>query len=151
MGDRTADVPVEPDHDEPDRSADVPVEPDRADPRRRLGRIGEQLAARHLQRLGYRVLARNHRTRFGELDLVVYDERVLVFVEVKTRRAPAGAGGPFEAVDRRKQVQVRRMAARWLAEVADRPRGLDLRFDVVGVTVDGAGGLISLEHREGVF
>ena len=76
---------------------------------------------------------------------------MLAFVEVKTRRAGGGAGGPFEAVDRRKQAQVRRVAARWLATVADRPRGHTLRFDVVGVTVDGRGRLVELEHREGVF
>ncbi len=46
---------------------------------------------------------------------------------------------------------MRRIAARWLTEVADRPRADDLRFDVIGVTVDGAGRLVELEHREGVF
>jgi len=123
----------------------------RGDPRRRVGALGEQLAAEHLERLGYRIVGRNYRTRWGELDLIAHDGRLLAFVEVKTRRASGAAGTPFEAVDRRKQAQVRRIAARWLAEVSERPRADDLRFDVIGVTVDAAGRLIELEHREGVF
>ena len=121
------------------------------DPRTVLGTAGEQLAAAHLQRLGYRILERNHRTLRGELDLIAHADRTLVFVEVKTRRRSARAGSPFEAVGPRKQAQVRRMAAAWLARVHDRPHAEDLRFDVIGVTVDGAGALIALEHREGVF
>jgi putative endonuclease len=122
-----------------------------ADPRRALGMGGEDLAATHLERLGYTLLDRNHRTRWGEIDIIAHAPGTLVFVEVKTRRASARAGSPFDAVDRRKQVQVRRMAAAWLAEVDARPRAQDLRFDVIGVTVDGAGRLLELEHREGVF
>src|SRR5262249_43128294 len=112
------------------------------DPRQRLGARGEQLAAAHLERLGYRMLARNHRTRWGELDLIAQRHELLAFVEVKTRRASGGAGSPFEAVDRRKRTQVRRIAASWLATVADRPHADHLRFDVIGVTVDDAGRLL---------
>jgi putative endonuclease len=121
------------------------------DPRHRLGAAGEQLAAAHLERLGYVIVDRNHRTRWGELDLVAHGGDTLVFVEVKTRRSSARAGSPFEAVGPRKQAQVRRIAAGWLARVRERPHANDLRFDVIGVTVDSAGRLVSLEHREGVF
>ena len=48
-----------------------------ADPRRTLGRLGEDLALRHYERLGYALVARNHRTRHGELDLIVCDGRTL--------------------------------------------------------------------------
>jgi putative endonuclease len=131
--------------------AQASAPPPPSDPRRRLGVLGEQLAAEHLQRLGYRIVGRNYRTRWGELDLIAYDGRLLAFVEVKTRRVSGAAGTPFDAVDRRKQAQVRRIAAGWLTEVSDRPRADDLRFDVIGVTVDGTGQLLELEHREGVF
>ena len=57
------------------------------DVRHTAGRRGEDLAAEHLERLGFQVLARNHRTRFGELDLVAYDGETLVFAEVKPRRS----------------------------------------------------------------
>ncbi len=120
------------------------------DLRHELGRAGERLALEHLERLGYRLVERNYRTRFGELDLIVCDDATIVFVEVKARRAGAMAG-PLQAVPRSKQRQVRSMAAAWLAEATDRPRARDLRFDVIGVTVDGQGALVRLDHLESAF
>jgi putative endonuclease len=116
-----------------------------------LGRRGEQLAAEHFCRLGYRVLARNHRTRFGELDLVLADDEgsTIVFCEVKSRRL--GSGDPFDNLDECKRKQVRKMAAAWLAAPQDRPFGAALRFDAVGVTLDGRGALVRLDHMEGAF
>lgn len=118
------------------------------DRRHLLGQAAEHLAASHLERLGYAVVARNHRTRFGEIDLVALDGETLVFVEVKARR---GAGRPWDSLHERKQHQVRRMAAAYLAEVEERPRSKELRFDAVGVTVDALGRLVSLDHLEGAF
>jgi putative endonuclease len=122
-----------------------------ADPRRHLGRIGEDLALAHLERLGYRLVARNHRTRWGEIDLVVADGVTLVFVEVKTRRASGSGRGPWEALHERKRAQVRRMAAAYLADVQDRPRASELRFDAVGVVIDPQGRLVRLDHLEAAF
>ncbi len=119
------------------------------DLRHRLGRQGEDLAATHLQRRGFELLARNHRTRFGELDLIGYDGRTIVFVEVKTRRA--GAGTPWDALDEHKCRQVRRMAKAWLADTDDRPRAAELRFDAIGVVIDGRGRLVRLDHLEAAF
>jgi len=121
------------------------------DPRRALGDRGERLALAHLGRLGYTLIARNHRTRWGEIDLIVFDGTTLVFVEVKTRRSSGSAGSALDAVAHGKQQQVRRMAAAWLAEVEDRPRSPEIRFDVVGVTVDAHGELVRLDHLEGAF
>jgi putative endonuclease len=116
-----------------------------------LGRRGEELAAEHFSRLGYRVLDRNHHTRYGELDLVLADEgeATIVFCEVKTRRL--GSGDWRDNLHERKRKQVRTMAAVWLAKVTDRPFGAELRFDAVGVTLDGRGGLVRLDHMEGAF
>ena len=119
------------------------------DQRHALGRRGEDLAARHFERLGYAVVAQRHRTRFGELDLVVTDGERLVFVEVKARRA--GPTSPWAALDDVKRAQVRRMAAAYLADVRPRPFFDEVRFDAVGVTVDGQGALVALEHLEGAF
>ena len=121
------------------------------DPRQLLGRAGEDLAVAHLQRLGYDLVTRNHRTRWGEIDLIVHDGATLVFVEVKTRRASASGRGPWEALHDRKQAQVRRMAAAYLAEVHDRPRASELRFDAVGVVIDPRGRLLRLDHLEAAF
>lgn len=116
-----------------------------------LGRRGEDLAAAHFERLGYRVLARNHRTRFGELDLVLADEdeATIVFCEVKSRRV--GGGDPWDNLHDAKRRQVRTMAAAWLNEVTDRPCGAELRFDAVGVTLDRRGALVRLDHLEAAF
>ena len=121
------------------------------DLRQQLGRLGEDLALAHLQRLGYRLVTRNHRTRFGEIDLIVSDDTTIVFVEVKARRVDASAGSAVESVSPRKQRQVRGMAAAWLVDSVDRPRSRDLRFDVVGVTLDSAGRLVRLDHLEAAF
>jgi putative endonuclease len=116
-----------------------------------LGRLGEELAAEHFSRLGYRVLARNHRTRFGELDLILADEHdsTIVFCEVKSRRL--GTGPWHDSLHERKQKQVRTMAAAWLAKVTDRPFGAELRFDAVGVTLDERGRLVRLDHMQAAF
>jgi len=118
---------------------------------RQLGVRGEDLAAAHFERLGYRVLARNHRTRWGELDLVLAGdgEGTIVFCEVKTRRL--GSGPVFQNLHPQKRRQVRTMAAAWLNDVPDRPFFAALRFDAVGVTIDGQGRLVRLDHHEGAF
>ncbi len=132
------------------RNALPSVQPMVIDLRHHLGRVGERLAREHLERLGYLVVTSNHRTRFGELDLIVYDDTWLVFVEVKTRRA-GGLESSVQAVSRDKCRRVRAMAAAWLVESTDRPRSRELRFDVVGVTVDRHGRLVRLDHIEAAF
>jgi len=125
----------------------------REDPRHDLGRTGENLAAEHLERLGYRILERNYRTRWGELDIVAYDGHALTFCEVKSRRAWHGADSvaPLAAVNRDKQVRVRRMAASWLCERTARPWADELRVDAIGVTFDLEGRVTALQHLEGAF
>jgi putative endonuclease len=120
------------------------------DRRQRLGRLGEQLAAEHLIRRGFRILERNYRTRWGELDIVAFDGRTLAFCEVKARRAQADRT-PFESVHPRKRRQIRRMAASWLSQRLDRPTARVVRFDAIGVTFDRGGRVLSLEHLEGAF
>ncbi len=117
--------------------------------RQHLGRLGERLAAEHFARLGFSVLAQNHHTRFGELDLVLSDGRTLVFCEVKTRRL--GSGEPFDSLHGAKRSQVRKIAAVWLSEPSDRPWHEELRFDAIGVLVDRDGGLVRLDHVENAF
>lgn len=95
-----------------------------------LGADGERLAARYLQRQGYRILARGHRQRLGELDLIALDGSTLVFVEVKTWRR-GDSGDPSEAVDSRKQDRLTRAALVYLK----RRRLLEhpARFDVISI------------------
>jgi putative endonuclease len=123
-----------------------------ADRRRDRGALGERIAAEHLEHRGYRVVDRNYRTRRGELDLVVADDRALVFCEVKTRVAGGrGPAGPFDAIGPLKRRRVRALAAEWLASRTDRPTRPELRFDAIGVTLTPAGRLLALEHLEAAF
>ena len=119
------------------------------DVRHARGRRGEELAAEHFVRLGFEILARNYRTRYGELDLVAYDGETIAFIEVKTRRE--GSGDPWDNLHELKRSQVRRMAIAWLTDSNDRPFGADMRFDAVGILVDAAGELVKLEHLEAAF
>jgi putative endonuclease len=126
--------------------------------RREIGRRGEQVAVDHLKRRGFRILERNYRTRFGELDIVAFDGRALIFCEVKSRRAvvaeraPGPASGrAFESLHPRKRAQVRRMATSWMRERFRRPHAPLVRFDAIGVTFDYRGELVRLEHLEGAF
>lgn len=66
-----------------------------------LGKLGESLAQKYLQNKGYKFIAKNFRSYFGEIDLIFIDKKVLVFVEVKTR-ASISYGKSFDAINRRK-------------------------------------------------
>ncbi|MFT3862921.1 MAG: YraN family protein [Solirubrobacterales bacterium] len=124
--------------------------------RLRTGRLAEARAAEHLTSLGYRILERNARTRYGELDLVAMDRRALVFVEVKAVRTGGRVGPerPVLWVTPRKQAQVRRLSVAWMAERREAgsvPRYAEIRFDAVGVLVGRDDEVLDLEHLAGAF
>jgi len=121
--------------------------------RQRLGRAAEELVAARLEEAGWAIVARNARTRHGELDIVALDGRTLVFVEVKAGRAGAAFGPerPVLSVDFRKQLRIRRLATAWMGERRDLSRYDAIRFDAVGVTYDRAGRVTDYEHIESAF
>ncbi|HJZ35818.1 MAG TPA: YraN family protein [Solirubrobacterales bacterium] len=124
--------------------------------RLRTGRLAEARAAEHLLLLGYDMVERNARTRFGEIDIVALDRRALVFVEVKAVRAGGqfGPDRPVLWVTPRKQSRVRRLAAAWMAERrADDsvPRYAQIRFDAVGILAGPDDEVLDLEHITGAF
>jgi putative endonuclease len=121
------------------------------DPRHRLGALGETLAAEHLVRRGFRILERNYRTRWGELDIIAFDGQTIAFCEVKTRRLGPDGVTPFDAIRRAKRGRVRRMAGEWMTERIDRPRARSIRCDAIAVTFDRGGRLVAIEHLEGAF
>jgi putative endonuclease len=103
---------------------------DRQSPSGNLGALGERLAERNLKQNGYVILAKNHRTRFGELDLIAVDERTVVFVEVKTR-STLDAGLPTDAVDQEKQEHISQAAMEYVRRHHLRP--VRCRFDVFAI------------------
>lgn len=100
--------------------------------RRRFGDAGEHFAERALCELGWRIVARNPRTRYGEIDLVCHDGRGYVFVEVKTRRADSFVSA-VEAVGPQKLSKLGRLAEAWLALRGE--RGASYRLAVAALTV----------------
>jgi putative endonuclease len=100
-----------------------------------LGARGEHLAARWYRARGYRVLDRNWRSSFGEIDLVVARGDLVVVCEVKTRSSSA-YGSPAHAVTPAKQRRLRRLAGAWLVARGPRRRRATVRFDVVAIGAD---------------
>ncbi len=90
------------------------------------------MAADYLTAQGYRILARNYRSKAGELDIICTRGGIIVFVEVKTRRGNT-FGSPEEAITRTKQDHIRSAALAYLAEHKYSYR--ELRFDVIGITI----------------
>jgi putative endonuclease len=111
-----------------------------------LGKGGERLAERYLQKKGYKIIERNYRCRRGEVDLIVLDRKVIVFVEVKTR-SDHRFGTPLEAVENRKQQKMIQAAQFFLNEKGLHNR--EARFDVVGIS--WLGQEPAVEHVENAF
>lgn len=121
--------------------------------RRRTGQIAEDLVAARLAAEGWEIVERNARTRYGELDIVALEARVLVFVEVKAARLNTvfGPEKPILSIEFRKQRKVRRLGTAWMAERDDLPPFDDIRFDAIGVTLDRADRAVEIEHIPGAF
>ncbi|MGQ9489727.1 MAG: YraN family protein [Anaerolineae bacterium] len=113
-----------------------------------LGRQGEELATAYLAGQGYTIIARNWRTRAGELDIIARDGEWLVFVEVRARRAgrrgatPA-AGAPEESVTPRKQLQLIAMSQAYLFDL---PFDGPVRIDVIALELAPDGSVVRLNH-----
>ena len=113
-----------------------------------FGNKGERLAARFLRRKGFKILARQYATRWGEIDLIALDGETVVFVEVKSRRSQA-AGHPVEAITYDKQKKLTRMALAYLKR-----HGLlenSARFDVVAVLWPDGAKQAEVQHYQNAF
>ncbi len=102
--------------------------------RQSLGKWGESQAAGYLARQGFVLLERNVRTPYGEIDLVVEKEGLVVFVEVKTRRGHT-FGYPEESVNLRKQLHLKNSVAYYIQNHPELQR--DWRIDVIAIQAPG--------------
>lgn len=114
------------------------VPTDATNNRQARGALGERMARQHLESRGLRLLDAGWRCRLGELDLVMVDDGILVFIEVRARGHDSLVS-PQESIDRHKRRRVIQAARHWLMH---HPREAELpaRFDVVAI--EGDGGLI---------
>jgi putative endonuclease len=105
------------------------------------GKRGEDIAAAYLKNRGYRIIERNYKCLFGEIDIVAKDGDTVVFVEVKSRKSEK-FGDPQGAVGREKQKKISRISLKYLEEKHLYP--CDARFDVVAIKMLPAGSIVEL-------
>lgn len=119
--------------------------------RQLLGKKGEDFAAQYLARHGYRILERNFKKRYGELDIVALHKtsryNVLVFVEVKTRIGHE-FGKPEESVTPRKLAEVVQTAQYYKMLHPELP--ISMRVDVIGIEFDWDETLVYFNHIQNV-
>ncbi|MDR1693227.1 MAG: YraN family protein [Oscillospiraceae bacterium] len=116
---------------------------------RKEGNRGEQVALQYLTNKGYTLLTSNFAAPFGEIDLIVYNEEYLVFVEVKMR-AKADYGHPLETVTPAKRRRVRKTAEYFL--MSNQHSTLQPRIDVIAINAPGGGyDELEIEHIENAF
>lgn len=111
-----------------------------------LGQKGEEFAAEYLLAKGYKIVQRNWRTRYGELDIIAHDGDTVVAVEVKTRSG-TGYGAPLEAITYAKARRLKRLLGLWLDE--NWTRRSRYRVDGIGITLRATGEPL-LEHVEAI-
>jgi putative endonuclease len=110
-----------------------------------LGRDGENIAAEFLLKKGYRILEKNFRTVFGEIDIIAQDSGIVVFIEVKAR-TDIFFGYPFEAVNPKKIEKIRKTALCFLKKIK---KAVPARFDVLSIHFEN--GKAKIEHIKDAF
>ena len=111
--------------------------------RDRVGHAGEAAALTHLREQGFRILARDWRSRIGQIDIVAEDGETQVIVEVKARRGTA-FGVPEEAVDARKQRKLRMLLEVYRSQTHRQHQ--PCRIDVIGLLLDEQLAVTRVEH-----
>jgi len=108
---------------------------------KKTGKMGEDIAIAFLKKKGYKIIERNYRCVFGEVDVVAHDRSDIVFVEVKSRRSEY-FGDPTDAVDLNKQKKISKIALNYLNE--KRLDNHDARFDVIAIKLSPNGNTVEL-------
>lgn len=113
---------------------------------KKIGDIGEEKATEHLRKIGYKILDRNYRCRFGEIDIIAKYNDYIVFIEVKTRRGE-GYGRPIEAINSAKLNRILKTVNFYLAE--KRMFDSNIRIDAIEVLLSNLKE-IRLNHIENI-
>lgn len=107
----------------------------------RLGTVGETLAVRYVEQLGWKILERNWRCKYGEIDLIADDGTEIVIIEVRTRRGKKALQQALASVDHKKQERLRLLTNIYRQKLPD---GTPVRVDVLGVA-QRADGLFDID------
>ena len=97
------------------------------------GKIGEDLACKFLKKSGYKIVEKNYRSRYGEVDIVANDSDSLCFIEVKARSS-TNYGLPEEFVDKKKQQKIVKTTLLYLEKKNENSK--NIRFDIVSVDLE---------------
>ncbi len=99
---------------------------------KKKGNLGEEVAKKFLENKGYTILESQYRTKHGEVDIIAFDEKTLVFIEVKYRKTTK-KGSPLEAINKTKQNKIINSAYQY---IIDKNIKNNIRFDAVGILGD---------------
>lgn len=116
-----------------------------ADP---TARLGEQIAAKYLEKLGFKIIEKNFRKGYGEIDLIAIENNTLVFVEVKTRTSKK-FGTAFEAITPYKIKSLEKTALFYKKLHPSLPEGL--RIDAIAIELDSLGNTSNIEHIKNIY
>lgn len=110
-----------------------------------IGNIGEEAAVQALKKRGYKIIARNYRTKMGEIDIIAKDGEYTVFVEVRLRKSNS-FGAPADTIDKRKQQKIIKTAQYYAVknDIYDTP----MRFDAVLINAKIQNGKLTDENIE---
>jgi putative endonuclease len=115
-----------------------------------LGKVSEQKAAKHLKNKGYRILTRNYNCMQGEIDLVAFQEGMVVFVEVRAKTDSAGPD-PLETIDGGKRRRLIKAAHHYIQHHGLLRYPVNFRFDVIALRYSPDGTIREMEHIEDAF
>ena len=110
--------------------------------RHETGKIGEDIATKYLEQIGYEIIQRNFECKIGEIDIIAKDKNEIVFVEVKTRKNNT-FGTPFEAITKTKYENIKKGALKYISENPCR----NYRIDVIGITLQPE---LKIEHMQNI-
>ena len=106
-----------------------------------LGKRGEGIAISYLKSLKYKIIERNYKCKFGEIDIIAKDKKILTFIEVKTRSS-LDYGHPFHGIKKRKQHQISKVALNYINK--KNLNNTEARFDVVAIRISPEGETVEL-------
>ena len=116
--------------------------------KRKRGAKGEEIAAAHLKKKGYKIIARNYNCLVGEMDIIALDGECLVFIEVRSRWSDR-FGTPEESITADKVARLTKIGRYYLAKEVRRE--VPCRFDFIGIMLDNGDNVLRLNHIENII
>jgi len=111
-----------------------------------IGYLGEAIAKKYLQNKGYKIIEQNYKTKYSEIDLIARDNKVLVFVEVRTKTKEQ-FGSPEESLNR---IKIKRLIKNTTAYVVQKSHVKDYRLDAICIVLDENKTIKRINHYQNI-